>query len=430
MLQSNSKKINKGDTFIALRGINDDGHNYVEDAIKRGASKVIVEKGEYSVETEKVEDTLNYLNRYINDNNIDIKIIGVTGTNGKTTTCYLIYQLLNKLNIKCSYIGTLGYIVDDKIEQLDNTTPSKIDTYNLLKKSEYLNCKYVVMEISSQALDQDRIDFIRLDYIIYTNLTRDHLDYHKSFGKYIKAKQKIFNLLKDTGISLINNDDEYSELFKVGKYKTYGIKNDSDYKLDNYKNNLIGEFNKYNLLASISLLYEMGYTYNDLYNIVVDLKEPNGRMNVVEYKNNKIIIDYAHTPDAVENVLNTVNSINHNRIITIIGCGGNRDKGKRPIMGSISTKLSDYVIFTSDNPRYEDELEIIKDITFNIDSTNYEVEIDRKAAIMKGIKKLNSNDILMILGKGHEDYQIIKDKKIHFDDKEIVNNILSLHNIK
>lgn len=412
MLQTNSKKINKGDIFIALKGINDDGHNYIDDAISRGAKEIIVDNGE------------EYIDRYIQDNYIDINIIGVTGTNGKTTTCYLIYQLLNKLNIKCAYIGTIGYIVDDKTIELDNTTPSKLDTYYLLKKSKELGCKYVVMEISSQALEQDRVNFLKLDYIIYTNITRDHLDYHKTMDNYIKAKLKIFKLLKDNGIVIVNNDDKYSYLFKKNNYKTYGIKNNSDYRLDNYKYNLIGEFNKYNLLASLSILYNMGYTYNELYDIVSELKEPKGRMDLIEYNNNKIIIDYAHTPDAVKNVLTTINSINHNRIITIIGCGGNRDKGKRSIMGNISTELSDYVIFTSDNPRYENELDIINDMIKELDIDNYEIESNREKAIKKGIQLLSNNDILMVLGKGHENYQIIKNNKIFFDDKQVVlNNI-------
>ena len=408
MLQTNSKKIKPGDIFVALKGINYDGHKFIDEAISRGAKEVIVDNG------------IDYINKYIKDNYIDINIIGVTGTNGKTTTCYLIYQLLNKIGIKCAYIGTIGYIVDNIHEELNNTTPSKLDTYYLLKRSKELDCKYVVMEISSQALEQDRVDFIKLDYIIYTNITRDHLDYHKTMNNYIKAKLKIFNLLKDNGVALINNDDKYSNLFKINNYKTYGIINKSDYMLDNYKYNLIGEFNKYNLLASISVLYNMGYTYNDLYNIVSTLKEPKGRMDLIEYNNNKIIVDYAHTPDALENVLNTVKNIKHNKIITIIGCGGNRDKGKRKIMGKLSTRLSDYVIFTSDNPRYEDELDIINDMISELDIDNYEIESNREKAIKRGIQLLSNNDILMVLGKGHENYQIIKNKKIFFDDKQVI----------
>ena len=431
MLHSNSKKINKGDTFIALKGINDDGHNYIEDAISRGAIKVIAEYGNYSVDTIIVDDTNEYLDNYIKDNYVDINIIGVTGTNGKTTTCYLVYQLLNELGLSCAYIGTLGYIYKDINIELDNTTPSKLELYNLLVKSKYLGCNYVVMEISSQALDQDRVNFIKLKYIIYTNITRDHLDYHKTLSNYIDSKLKIFNLLDINGISLINNDDKYSNKFKLYNYKTYGYK-DSDYTIDKYNNingnkytiNLIGKHNMYNVLASISLLYEMGYTYNELKNIVPNLKAPSGRMEVINYNTNKIIIDYAHTPDAVENVLKSIKEITTGCIITIIGCGGNRDKGKRKMMGEIATKMSTYVIFTSDNPRFENPLDILNDITVNLDKNNYEIEVNRENAIKKGIQLLDNNDILMLLGKGHEKYQIIGDTKIPFDDKQIVLNTI------
>lgn len=427
MLQSDSRKINKGDIFIAIKGIVDDGHKYVEDAIKRGASKVIVEHGNYNVDTVVVKNTKEYIKEYINNNYIDINIIGVTGTNGKTTTCYILYQLLNKLGVKCAYIGTLGYIVDDKIEELDNTTPGSLEIYNLLNKSVENDCKYVVMEISSQALDQNRVDFIKLDYAIFTNLTQDHLDYHITIDNYIKAKQKMFYLLKDNGVSLINNNDKYSSFFKIKNYKTYGW-HDSDYIIDSNNNinnkkyniPLLGDYNKENVLSAVAVLYEMGYSYNDLYPLVSDIKEPSGRLEVIEYGTNKIIIDYAHTPDAVYNVLKNIKKITAGRIFTIIGCGGNRDKGKRKIMGEISTNMSTYVIFTDDNPRYEKSEDILNDITSNIYKNNYETLSNRENAIKKGIQLLENDDILMVLGKGHEKYQIIKDIKYPFDDREIV----------
>lgn len=421
MLQDDSRKIKEGDTFIARSGYNTDGHNYVIDAINRGAKKVIVEYGNYDVPTLVVDNTNEYLDKYLKLNNIDIKIIGVTGTNGKTTTCYLIYQLLNNLGVKCSYIGTLGYILDDNVIELNNTTPGKLELYYLLKDSYNHNVQYVVMEISSQALDQDRVNFIELDYAIFTNLTHEHLDYHKNIENYIEAKKKIFNLLKDDGISIINNDDEYSEYFKVKNYKTYGLSN-SDYNINGNKYNipLIGDYNKYNLFAAISVLYEMGYKYDNLYDIVSKLKEPSGRMEVVNYNNNKIIIDYAHTPDAMEKVITACRDLTENKIITIIGCGGNRDISKRRIMGSVATDYSDYVIFTSDNPRYEDPNIILNDMVQELDKNNYEIESNRENAIKKGIQLLSNNDILLVLGKGHEKYQIINGIKIPFDDKKIV----------
>ena len=421
MLQSDSRKIKNGDTFVALKGYNEDGHNYIEDAIKNGASKIICEHGKYDIETIIVNDTKEYLDNYLKDNYIDINIIGVTGTNGKTTTCYLIYQMLNKLNIKCAYIGTLGYILNDKVVELDNTTPGSLELYYLLKTSKDNSCKYVVMEISSQALDQNRVNFIKLDYAIFTNLTRDHLDYHKTIDEYISAKQKMFYLLKDNGVSFINNDDKYCDKFKIKNYKTYGF-NNCDYTINEgeYDIPLIGNYNKYNLLAALSVMYELGYSKNDLFDVVANLKEPSGRMEVINYGSNKIIIDYAHTPDAVENVLKSVKKITMGRIITIIGCGGNRDKGKRKTMGEIATNLSIYVIFTSDNPRYEDPNMILNDITKNLDKKNYEILSNRENAIKRGIQLLDNNDILMVLGKGHEKYQIINGVKIPFDDKKVV----------
>lgn len=427
MLQSDSRKIKKGDTFIALKGYSDDGHKYIKDAIKNGAIKIICEKGNYDVDTIIVNNTNEYLDKYLKNNKLDINIIGVTGTNGKTTTCYLIYQLLNKLGINCAYIGTLGYIYNNINEELENTTPGKLELYNLIKRSKEYGCRYIVMEVSSQALDQKRVDYLKFDYAIFTNLTREHLDYHKNMNNYIKSKQKLFYLLKDSGIAIINNDDKYSNYFKINNYKTYGFKN-SDYVINeyNYINgnkydiNLFCDYNKYNVLAAISLLYEMGYKYDDLYLLVRELHEPSGRMEIINYNSNKIVIDYAHTPDALENVLKGVKKYISGRIITIIGCGGNRDKGKRKIMGEIATNMSNYVIFTSDNPRYENPNDILNDMTYSLDKNNYEIESNREKAIKKGIQLLDNNDILMLLGKGHEKYQIIDGVKYQFDDKEIV----------
>ena len=427
MLQSDSRKVKEGDTFIALKGYNEDGHKYIDDAIKKGAKKIIAEHGSYSVPTLIVDSTNDYLDKYLKINNVNIKIIGVTGTNGKTTTCYLIYQLLNKLEVKCSYIGTLGYIVDDKLTNLDNTTPGSLELYYLLKDSLNHRCEYVVMEISSQALDQNRVNFIELDYAIFTNLTRDHLDYHKTLDNYIDAKKKMFYLLKEDGISLINNDDEYCDKFKIRNYKTYGFTN-SDYTINNddyingkkYNIPLLGHFNKYNILAALSVLFEMGYNYDNLYDLVSTLKEPSGRMEVINSGTNKIIVDYAHTPDAMINIISASKELMPNRIITIIGCGGNRDKGKRKMMGMIATDYSDYVIFTSDNPRFEDPNAILRDITISLDKNNYEIKSNRENAIKRGIQLLTNNDILLVLGKGHEKYQIVKDVKISFDDKKII----------
>ena len=430
MLRCDSRKVKEGDTFLAIKGATYDGHDYIKDAIEAGAKKVIVEHGTYSVETEVVPSTKEYLTKYLRRKELPIKIIGVTGTNGKTTTCFLIWQLFRLLSIPCSYIGTLGFYTDKKESDLKNTTPGFIELYRLLKKSVEAKCEYVVMEVSSQALDQGRVDFLDFDYAIFTNLTQDHLDYHKSMENYLKAKQQLFLKVKESGISIINKDDPCASYFEIGNYVTYGYSN-SDYQIieeDNsfkvneaeYQMSLLGKYNIYNMVAAICLFYQLGYNYSELKEKIILCRSPEGRMDVIEYGTNKIIIDYAHTPDALENILDCVNDLTHKKVITVVGCGGDRDKGKRPIMGELATRKSDYVIFTSDNPRSENPLRIIKDIVNGLDNVNYEIEVNREEAIKKGIHFLTKDDILLVLGKGHEKYQIIGTEKIFFDDKKIV----------
>ncbi len=436
-IKIDSRKVEKGDTFIAIKGENIDGHDYVNDAIKKGATKVVVEKGEYSVNTIVVEDTKKYLEEYLENNYYDeiknIKLIGMTGTNGKTTTCYLIYQALNKLNIKCAYIGTLGFFLDGEEKTLNNTTPNLYEIYNMLLECSKKECKYVVMEVSSQGLSMGRVNTLIFDYVIFSNLTQDHLDYHKTMENYVLEKQKLFKMTHDS-YAIINNDDKYKDYFLLdNKNITYGESN-SDYKIsdvkssldgstfklndEEYHTKLVGEYNIYNVSVVVILLKLLGI--ENIQDIISNLTSPNGRMDIIKYNDNNIIIDYAHTPDAVEKIITSVSKLDHNRIITLVGCGGNRDKTKRSIMGDIATKYSDYVIFTSDNPRYENPKKILKDITCKLDKKNYKIIVNRKKAINKSIQMLSKNDILLLLGKGHEDYQIIKGKKRHFSDKEIV----------
>lgn len=438
MIKCDSRKVKKGDTFIALKGINSDGHNYILDAIKRGANKIIAEHGDYEVETLIVDDTRKYLTKYLKDkyyNKLkDLKIIGITGTNGKTTTCYLLYQALNMLNIKSAYIGTLGFYNKEYTQKLNNTTPDILDIYEMLLYCSDNNYKYVAMEVSSQGLELNRLEGIEFDYVAFTNLTIDHLDFHKTMENYAYSKQKLFKKVKEHGMKIVNNDDKYKEYFLDDDSITYGFSN-SDYIISDYDGNinntkfkinneqyittLIGKHNVYNIAIVIIILKELKIDNLKIKEIVSSLKHAIGRMDAIKYHDNLIIIDYAHTPDAVENIINSVKNLGNN-IITIVGCGGNRDKSKRPIMGSIATNLSDQVIFTSDNPRNEDPIKIIDDIIQNIDKKNYEIEVNREKAIKKGIQILTKNDILLILGKGHEDYQIINGVKNYFSDIEVV----------
>lgn len=440
-IKCDSRKIKEGDTFVAIKYVND-GHEYIEDAIRRGASKIVASQGLYSVETLITKDPHEYLVKYLKDNywdNIkDLKIIGMTGTNGKTTTCFLIHKALNALNKKCAYIGTIGFYINEKIRDLNNTTPDILDLYEMLIESKENGCEYVVMEVSSHALSQNRVKGLEFDYALFSNLSQDHLDYHENMEKYKQEKLKLFKMLKGEKIAIINTDDKYHKDFIMEQNKniTYGF-NDCNYQITNYKteilgsefiiNNcdvyktkLIGKHNIYNLTCVIVLLSKLGFNYEKIFDVINSLDSPSGRMDGIKYKNNNIIIDYAHTPDAVQKILESIKALNPNYIYTVVGCGGDRDKTKRPIMGDIATKLSDYVIFTSDNPRTEDPNEIINNIVQKLDKKNYEIEVNREKAIIRGIQKLRENDILMILGKGHETYQIIGNKKIDFDDKKIV----------
>lgn len=443
MIRTNSKEINQGDIFIAIKGERYDGHNFIEEAIKNGASKVVVEHGTYEVETIKVNDTKLYLNNFVKEYYLprikDLKLIGVTGTNGKTTSCFLLYQMLNKFNMPCAYIGTIGFYLKDNVKILRNTTPDILSLYQMLYECKINGMDYVAMEVSSHSLAQSRIAGLTFDYAIYTNLTQDHLDFHKDMNEYALTKQKLFKLLTSNGKAIINNDDKYSDQMKLNNYLTYGFTK-SDYqvlkhRLENdhtsfiLKHNdveyniispLFGTYNIYNLLTMIIVLHQEGIKMTDIINKILLLKAPAGRMETIIYNNNKIIIDYAHTPDAVFNILNAVREFSNGKIYSIIGCGGNRDKTKRPKMAFYAMAMSDQVIITNDNPRFENPDDIIRDMLHNNTKQNYEVIKDRGHAIERGIEMLSENDALVILGKGHEDYQIINDEKRHHSDLEYV----------
>ena len=445
-IKSDSRKVKDGDIFVALKGISSNGDEYVKSAIENGASKIITETGNiYSVETINVENSRSYLVNYLKDNYgkylDEMNIIGITGTNGKTTTAYLIYQMLNKLNVKCGYIGTIGYYLDKKVYSLPNTSPDVCEIYDMLINAYENGYKTIVMEVSSQGLDMGRLDSIKFNYALFTNLTQDHLDYHKTMENYAKAKQKLFYNLKDNGISIINSDDENKDYFTISNYVEYGF-NNNDYKIEEYNlgykinfklnihNNiynvdskLIGKYNMYNLVCSITLLHQMNIDINNILNVVKEVSAPPGRTDIINYNNNLIIVDYAHTPDAMENIYNLVSEIKKGNIYTVFGCTGDRDRTKRPIMMRLATSNSKYVIFTSDDLHDEDFSRIVSDAIDGIENTNFEVIMNRGKAIEKGISLLKENDILLVLGKGHEEFIIMKDKKIPFNDKNIIEKL-------
>ena len=445
-IKVDSRKVKKGDTFIAIKYANKDGHDYIDEAIKRGASTIICERGNYdNVKVIKVNNTNKFLNSYIYNKYYeeikDLKLIGVTGTNGKTTTCFLTHQMLDLLGLKNAYIGTIGFYLDKEKRKLANTTPDIYNLYNLLLEAKEAKARAVVMECSSIALNEDRLHGLLFDEVAFTNLTQDHLDYHKNMINYVDSKRKLFFKTRNDKISIINNDSNYkgfitnkdnNNIFiseKVGDLIILDIKlsKDNTYIKFKYEDkiyeviiDIIGKYNVYNYLTSLLLVHKMGYNIEEILNISNKLVAPPGRLEKINYGNNSIFIDYAHTPDAVSNVLENINKLKEGNIITIMGCGGDRDKSKRHLMGRECEKLSDYVIFTNDNPRGENEMDIISDILKGVYKYNHEIILDREEAIKKGIDMLNNNDILMILGKGHEDYQIIGKVIYPFSDKEIV----------
>lgn len=444
-IQTDTRKIKKGDTFVAVKCEVNDGHQYIEKAIENGASKIVAERGEYSIPTLIVEDTREYIENYLEENYNkfldEMTIIGITGTNGKTTSSYLIYQALNKLGVKTSYIGTLGFFMDEKVMNLPNTSVDICDTYDLLMKSYDAGYKVVVMEVSSHALSNNRLRTIKYDYAIFTNLTQDHLDHHKTMENYALAKQKLFKSLKKDGQAIVNIDDEYKDYYLLDENNnvTYGF-NDSDYTISDvnmsnkgttFKLNgldietkLIGRYNIYNLVDALVLLKLMGYNDDQIKDCSKDLNAPAGRMEKLEYKNNSIIIDYAHTPDGLQNFISTVAEFVEGNIYIVFGCTGDRDRTKRPIMTDIVGGYAKKFIITNDDPHFEDPNQIVSDMISNFDKDNYEVCLDRKEAIEKGIDLLKENDVLLILGKGHEEFMIVGRERIPFNDRKVVESYL------
>lgn len=454
-IKTDSRKVKPGDIFVALRGIVGDGHDFIPQAIKNGASKIIAEEGTYDVPYEIVPDTREYLNNYLKENYNkylnEMHIIGITGTNGKTTTAYLIYDALNKLDKKCCYMGTVGYFRDKKICDLPNTTPEVTEVYDMLIDAYDLGYKYAVIEASSEGLLHRRLENVPFEYAIFTNLTQDHLNIHGTMENYARCKQKLFNQIRPNGKAIINFDDPNKNLFlfDYNNNITYGFTGGNyhitDYQMsimgsnftfisDGVKQNikvpLIGKYNIYNVLVTIIVLNYLGITYYDIYDVLLNINMPAGRMDMVEYQNNRIIVDYAHTPDAVLNVISTVKEVCEGKIYTVFGCTGDRDRTKRPIMTKIVTDLCDKAIITSDDLHNEDPKQIVNDMISGLTNSNYIIEMDRRKAIIEGINLLKTNDVLLILGKGHEQAIIVKDnKRIPFNDKTEVLKYLQTKNV-
>ncbi len=442
-LKTDSRKVVAGDTFVALRGISSDGHDYIEKAIHNGATKIVAEEGSYSVETEIVPDTRIYLENYLKETYQGVlnqlTIIGITGTNGKTTSAYLLYEALRAIGRKASYIGTIGFYKEKKMKDLPNTSPDICDMYDMLVESYETGCKYVVMEVSSQGLSYGRLNGIPFDYAIFTNLTQDHLDYHKTMDNYAKAKEQLFYQVKEGGKSIINIDDPYHERFEIGDVITYGFQK-SDYQLQNVSlqkygseftvndlhihTSLIGRYNVYNVLCGVIILDLLGIDKNTIESVMPTLTPPPGRMDIIPFFGNTVIVDYAHTPDAMENIFRTVQEIPHNKTYVVFGCTGSRDAKKRPIMMSLALQNADYVVVTSDDLHEERFEDIVADMLEGVTSNHYMVEPNRMEAVRYATKLLKEQDILLILGKGHEEFIIVKDDRIPYNDRKAVEQLI------
>ena len=452
----NSKTTKKGDIFVCLVGEHTDGHEYAQMAIDSGAVALLVERKVEGVNVPQIQvqstrhQIADIADRFYSRPSMGINLIGVTGTNGKTTVTHLIQKILEQDHKKCALIGTLGYKLSSTSEYRNakHTTPQAPElqaTLRMIKDIEKID--NVVMEVSSHALEQNRVGGCRFNGAIFTNLTQDHLDYHITMENYFKAKALLFQRLKEGNFAVINIDDEYGERFlsevpsEAIKY-TYGVKKQADVmaKDINFSTNgaeftlvtqdkeynvslhMNGMFSVYNVLAAVTSAIAMGIDIQTALNALQNVHGVAGRFEVVN-KKPLVIVDYAHTPDGLENVLKTAREITpaNGKLICLFGCGGDRDATKRPKMGAIAQKLADKIVITSDNPRTEDPQQIITDIIAGLQSVNPDivtVEPDRGEAIAMLKDIASNNDVVLIAGKGHEDYQILKDKTIHFDDRE------------
>lgn len=452
----NSKTTKKGDIFVCLVGEHTDGHEFAKSAIENGAAALLVER---KVEGTKIPQVVvsstrhkiaDIADRFYSSPSKGINLIGITGTNGKTTVTHLIQKIFEENNQKCALIGTLGYKLSSNGEYRDakHTTPQAPElqaTLRMIKDVEKID--NVVMEVSSHALEQNRVGGCRFNGAVFTNLTQDHLDYHITMDNYFKAKALLFGHLKEGDFAVINADDEFGDRFisvvpEGVKVYTYGVRQQSDVMARNinfslngaeftlvenakeHKVNLHmnGMFSVYNVLAAVTAALAIGIDIETALKALQNVKGVAGRFEVV-VKKPLVIVDYAHTPDGLENVLKSAREITpeDGKLICLFGCGGDRDATKRPKMGAIAEKLADKIVITSDNPRTEDPQTIITDIIAGLKSVNTEsviVEPDRGAAIALLKTIANNNDVVLIAGKGHEDYQILKDRTIHFDDRE------------
>jgi len=454
-----SRKVTEGSLYVAIRGTVVDGHSFITSAIEKGAAAVVCEELPQTLAENVtyilVKDSSKALghlaSNYYGNPSQKLKLIGVTGTNGKTSVSTLLFDVFKNLGYPAALLSTVEIRIGEEIIPATHTTPDVITINRILAEAVEKGYEFAFMEVSSHGIAQNRIEGLHFKIAGFTNLTHDHLDYHKTFEEYLKTKKRFFDELEDTAIAITNVDDKNGNVMlqnTKSKKKSYALKTMADYHgkllevdfngmLLNFNGKefwttLTGKFNVYNLLLVFGIAAELGFEQNEILQAISKLKRVSGRFETFKSDGGIFfIVDYAHTPDALENILDSINDIRtkNERLITVFGCGGDRDHSKRPEMGNIATKKSTLAIITSDNPRTEDPAQIIKEIEAGVEPQNFSKYTsipDRKEAIKMAIKFAEPKDIVLVAGKGHETYQEINGVKHHFDDKEVINELWKL----
>lgn len=458
-----SRRVKTNSIFVAIKGFNSDGHKFISDAINSGAIAIVIEDNnsipEHYFHLKKIARILvsnsrialaELSNAFYKEAASELFSYAITGTNGKTTTTYLLKNILEKAGKKTGLIGTISNIIGDKVIESSMTTPESSDLHELFFSMVSGQCTSVVMEISSHSLALERVHGVLFNVAIFSNITSDHLDFHDTFENYLEAKKKLFNGLPENSFAVVNCDDNhYSELIKDCKAKIvkYGINEKADFRISNISFNLagtnfsliydgkeynvetplIGEFNAYNAASAFVSAFVGGISVDKILDGIKTIPLVPGRFEIVSGKTKKAVIDYSHTADSLEKAIINLRKVisPENSLVTVFGCGGNRDATKRPQMGRIATELSDSVIITNDNPRNENPEKIISEIEKGITRNNYEIVPDREEAIKKAILGSDDFSVILIAGKGHENYQIIQGTKHHFADREIAEKYLA-----
>ena len=456
-IEFDSRKVSNNDVFVAIKGSLSDGHQFIDKAISLGASVVVCEdlpatllENITYVKVQNSNQALSYLAaNYYNNPSQKLKLIGITGTNGKTTIASLLYQMFKKAGYKVGLLSTVKIMVDEVEYKATHTTPDSLTINQYLDEMVEIGCEFCFMEVSSHGIHQKRTESLHFEGGVFTNLSHDHLDYHDTFAEYRDVKKSFFDNLPKSAFAITNVDDKNGVVMlqnTVARKRTYALKTYADFKAQVLENQLsglvlkinndevwtklIGSFNAYNLLAIYGVALELGIESNEALRLLSELESVSGRFQfIISESKITAIVDYAHTPDALENVLKTIEDIRtkNEQLITVVGCGGDRDKTKRPIMANIASSMSDKAIFTSDNPRTENPETIIEEMEKGVEPQEFKKTVsilDRKQAIKTACQLANPNDIILIAGKGHETYQEINGVRHDFDDLKIVTELL------